>query len=340
MKKCLFMMGMAALAFASCTNEEVTRMAENNTIGFDPFVNKATKADATGTNLEKFYVFGAYSATSNDYATTTTVFDNTLVSKNNGNWETDETRYWVDNVYYKFAAYADGYNDEAKWENASFTNGKLTITDYEAGANDLIFASPAEVEGSAGSTVALTFQHLLSKVKFTFTSAFPSNYKVTVSDLQASVPNKATYAEGSGWGTATDAATKEFNINAINSDLDGKTMSQTSAECYVIPQGNSSLEVTFTITVTDGGSYTKEVTRKASLASGDLSTASNSTTGLNAGNNAWTSGFAYNYTATIKPADVDSDLQDNEIKFSVDASTGVGSWTSAGNSATDITTQD
>lgn len=335
MKKNVLMLGLAAIAFTACTNEEVTHFAENRAIGFDTFVGKHTKADVTSASLKKFYVYGVYSETSNSYASgTTTVFNNMAVTKNEGTWKNEDARYWVADKYYKFAAYADGDNGNAL--TTSFNEAKLVITDYEAGTNDLIFATPNEVTAntqiSANNPINLTFNHLLSKVKFTFTSGFPKNYKMTISDLKISVPNKATYTEGTGWDTASDNAEKTFTISAINDDYKGTTLSQSSNEHYVIPQGNSTLKATFKVTVTDGGGYNKEATLEASLKSGDLSSG-------NAGKDTWVNGYAYNYKATIKTTDVDSDLK--EITFSVDAENGVNAWqdaTSEGISTTPSTT--
>lgn len=332
MKKNVLMLGLAAIAFTACTNEEVTHFAENRAIGFDTFVGKHTKADVTSASLKKFYVYGVYSGTSNSYASgTTTVFNNMPVSLKDGAWKNEDARYWVADKYYKFAAYANG--DEGNALTTSFNEAKLVITDYEAETNDLIFATPTEVTAanqiSNNQPIALTFNHLLSKVKFTFTSGFPKNYMMTISDLKITVPNKATYTEGTSWDTASDNAEKTFTISAINDDYKGTTLSQSSNEHYVIPQGNSTLKATFKVTVTDGGGYNKEATLEASLKSGDLSTG-------NAGIDTWVNGYAYNYKATIKTTDVDSDLK--EITFNVDASNGVNAWQDVTSSTTPSTT--
>ena len=331
MKKNVLMLGLAAIAFTACTNEEVTHFAENRAIGFDTFVGKHTKADVTSSTLEKFYVYGVYSSTSNSYSPGTTVFNNMAVTKDEGDWVNEEERYWVTGQHYKFAAYANGANGN-QLTNTSFENAELVITDYEAGDNDLVFASPTEVTAndqiSTNDDISLTFKHLLSKVKFTFTSGFPKNYKMTIFDLKISVPNKATYTEGTGWGTASASADKSFTISAINDGYNGTTLSQSSNEHYVIPQDNSTLRATFKVTVTDNGSYSKEATLEASLASGDL-------TSGNAGNNTWIAGYAYNYKTTIEESNVDTDLK--PIQFKVDSSNGVEGWTDAKNDGIDTT---
>lgn len=332
MKKNVLMLGLAAIAFTACTNEEVTHFAENRAIGFDTFVGKHTKADVTSASLKKFYVYGVYSGTPNSYAsgTTTTVFNNMPVSLKDGAWKNEDARYWVADKYYKFAAYANG--DEGNALTTSFNEANLVITDYEAGDNDLVFASPTEVTAndqiSTNDDISLTFKHLLSKVKFTFTSGFPKNYKMEISDLKINIPNKATYTENSGWRTASAKADKSFTIILINEDYNGTTLTQSSGEKYVIPQDNSTLKATFRVTVTDNGSYSKEATLEASLASGNL-------TSGNAGNNTWIAGYAYNYKTTIEESNVDTDLK--PIQFKVDSNNGVEGWTDAKNDGIDTT---
>lgn len=70
MKKGLLMLGVAALALASCTNEEVLNVSDSRAIGFDAFVGKTTKADITDANISEFYVYGGYDNN------LTNVFDN------------------------------------------------------------------------------------------------------------------------------------------------------------------------------------------------------------------------------------------------------------------------
>lgn len=48
------MLGVAALALASCTNEEVLNVSDSRAIGFDAFVGKTTKADITDANIREF----------------------------------------------------------------------------------------------------------------------------------------------------------------------------------------------------------------------------------------------------------------------------------------------
>ena len=103
------MMGMAALALASCTNEDVVNIPENKAIGFDAFVGNTTKAvtplDLAGLKGADggFYVFGGYE-------TVPDVFNNTNVKWNGSAWAYSPLNYWKVGEEYKFAAYAPAIN--------------------------------------------------------------------------------------------------------------------------------------------------------------------------------------------------------------------------------------
>ena len=62
MKKSFLMLGVAAMALASCTNEEVLNVADSRAISFDnAFVNNSTRAAINGVDdLTKFYVFAGF----------------------------------------------------------------------------------------------------------------------------------------------------------------------------------------------------------------------------------------------------------------------------------------
>ena len=91
MKKNVLMLGLAAIAFTACTNEEVTHFAENRAIGFDTFVGKNTKAvtemNTTVLQTGGFYVWGGYD-------TDTDIFAGTQVTYTNDKWEYTSLQYW------------------------------------------------------------------------------------------------------------------------------------------------------------------------------------------------------------------------------------------------------
>ena len=336
MNKRILTVAVAALALAACSKNETVEVAASKAIGFDAFVGKVTRTvnDITtaDNNLTTFYVFGGY-GDGVAFTGTPNVFNNVAVTGTP--FATETVQYWIANKLYSFAAYSDGNN---KLEGASFTDGAFAITGYSAGENDLIYAEPDDVQTGEESTlgsmeaVGLTFDHLLSKVKFTFTTDVADGNYVEITDLKIdAVKNTADYTNGA-WGTPTgDDVVKNFNVYsegttlakvAVNADAE-------SDECYVIPQANgTTLTASFTATLKDAnGTLIKEKSFKdCSLATGDLSASE-------AGNNTWVSGFGYNYTANVTEEEI-MDGNDLRIKFTVNAIT---DWKDVDAADTDIT---
>ena len=316
MKKSLFVLGVAVAALASCTNEEVTEVAQNRAIGFNSFLGNKTKAtDVETADLTDFYVFGSYD---NDASI---VFSNTKVTGTNGGTYTPATTaYWQTGKNYAFAAYADG-NGGQLTNGISFANGALSISNYSVdNAKDLIAATATATAPAAGSdnqSVPLTFYHLLSKVKFTFTTvASPEGYRMEVSNLKFNgikTGASCTFSNNS-ISTAWSGTTGEYTVATLN-DYAVTGGSAATEEIFVIPQNNAAITASFTVTVYDQETDTQIATKpysNVSLAVPD--------------NNAWTNGYAYNYTAIINPDDVNDQLE--SITFTV---TEVDEWAPASN---------
>ena len=308
----MFLLGVAVAALASCTNEEVVSVPENAAINFTgAFVDKATKADVTTDNIAKFWVFGSYGPTP------TEVFNNVGVNKptGTGNWQSEETEYWTTGNAYEFGAYANGTSSLTTTTQVSFSaaDKKLTFTNYEAGANDLI-ASTTSVSAldnvNSAQPVPFTFKHMLAKVKFTFKTT-ATDYTMKVEDLQINNAIKTCTGSYTGgtptitWETASATATSSAAYVYADIANYATTGSASTDACYVIPQSVPADEdyVTVTFKVTASGdaiSGTQEATFTANLKTSD---------------NKWTEGYSYNYIFTINPDDVDGTLK--PIEFTV-----------------------
>lgn len=177
MKKSFLMFGVAAMALASCTQNEVVEYAENRAIQFDTFVNNNTRAVTelkTG-NLTKFNVF-AY------HGTNTVDYNNVLVTGNStSGWTPAANAYWQAGNAYEFAAYSD---QNGELSNVSFANKTLTFTGYKVDGKDLVAAQTSvalqsDVDGY--TAVNLTFYHMLSQIKFTFTNSDADDYTLKIS---------------------------------------------------------------------------------------------------------------------------------------------------------------
>lgn len=301
MKKSFLMLGVAAMALASCTQNEVVEYAENRAIQFGTFVNNNTRAvaDLTTENLTKFYVFGDYEEG------TSIAFSNTEVAGTKGGSYTPvNPAYWQTGKTYEFGAYSNG---NEKLTDVEFANGTLTIKKYSVNdANDLVAATASDISAPGAGveqSVQLTFKHLLSKVKFTFsTSAVPEAFRMEVSNLTFN-------------GTKTDA-TCVFSNNTISTDWTGTSGAYTvptlddyavtggkasTEDILVIPQANTNITASFTVTIYDQKT-------DAQIATNDFTASLNSTE--------WVEGNVYNYTATINPNQVDGNLK--PITFTVD----------------------
>lgn len=326
------MLGVAVAALTSCTNEEVTEVAQNRAITFSNFVNNNTKA-VTGLDADKmstnFYVIGYYGAEDN---VTTPVFENEISTT---------TYYWIANNHYQFAAYAngivvdDGNAEDIKLadENVTYTAGNnLTISNYSVNdKNDLVAAISTDVNCSSatGNTaVGLTFYHLLSKVCFTFTSPVGENYTLKISGLKFNAKSTGAKCEFDGTtATWSEGANADYSYEEIedltveeNEQADGTYMKTVEklAIPQAVPSDNNQIEVSFTATISGTG-----LEEKSANLSGTLSVPSD---------NAWKAGYVYNYTTEITAEKIDPSLENQKITFTVNK---VEEWNTTWNSGND-----
>lgn len=314
MKRSLFLLGMAAAALSSCTNEDVVDVAQNRAIRFDTFVNNNTRAvtEVTTENLSSYYLFGKYGDATGNYSVL--VFDNEPSST---------IAYWTANKYYAFGAYANGNGNGNRIDNATFdaNAGKLKFPSYTPDDEKDLVAATARAEAGSDVTnkeaVSLQFAHMLSQVKFTFKTDVADSYIIKISNLQF---NAVKTADGSYTKTTEAAGTIDWTENASNGDYTYKVMSDiadknknyTDSDVkLVIPQGNTDkISVTFTATLSGpgiDGEVNKEFTTGLGYEAGSIS-------GTEA--NTWTHGYRYNYTATINADQIKDDL--TKIEFTTE----------------------
>ncbi len=312
MKTNLFLLGMAVAAFSSCTNEEVTDVAQNRAIQFDTFVNNNTRAvtevgSGIGqTQLTSYYLFGKYGDGAENYSDP--VFANEPSSA---------IAYWTANKYYAFGAYADGNGNRIDNANFEANTGKLTFPNYTPDDKKDLVAAIARAETDADVTnenaVSLQFVHMLSQVKFTFKTEVADSYTITISGLKF---NAVKIADGSYTKTTESTGTIEWTRNSVGdytykemSDIADKNKNYTDSDVkLVIPQDNTNnISVTFTATLSGPG-IDSDVEK---VFTADLGYEVGSISGTET--NIWTPGYRYNYTATINADNIKDDLK--EIKF-------------------------
>lgn len=301
MKNSLFLLGAAAVvALSSCSQSEVMEVAENRAIGFDAFVGKSTRVtdDVTLANLKSFELYGWRTDTDGDKQ----IFNQQEIKNDNGVCTYSPLQYWEANYKYNFEAIAPAADGTKVAFAANKTGG--TITFVNDGETDLIYAkaeekTTGETISETPGAVSLTFKHLLSRVKFTFTNGFPSNAaaKITVSDVKISnTYASATITPATGeWGTYENA-NKEITFKSENVADVVATASEETEHMYLIPHTSPSYTLSFNVTLDQNGATTKyshETTITTAMAKGN----------------------SYNFTATLTEKNIDPETQLFPIEF-------------------------
>lgn len=283
MKKGLMMLGVAAIALASCTQNEVVDIPQTKAIGFDSFVGKPTKATAMDESQLKttgFYVWGGRDGLQN--------FDKTKVEWKTNKWEYSPLRYWEANQTYKFAAFAPEINEATATFN--YASGHVNLTGYVADINaftDLVYAKSNEISTTAetGNTaVELSFGHVLSWVKVNFVNGFADGTKLTITDVDITgVLGTADFENGvfKTPATAQDFTTTEFDQTSENGHTE-------TIEFTAIPQTINNFVISFKVSVetSDGNILATEEAKTATL------------------NVTWSPNNIYSYTAIIDGATI------------------------------------
>lgn len=257
-------MAVAAVAMlASCSNDETTGKAVNgNTIKFDGFVNKSVKGaanDLNNTTFTSFQVWGLMSKGDQ----TGTPFVGTTVTKSGSEWTYNGNVYWENGYNYSFVAIAPaGFGTF----NAPSTVGEYGTIDFEngEGTTDLIYdvdgtwaTTAVSTEGQCPKPINLTFNHLLSRVKFAFENAMDDGSTINVTDVtitNANTKATATLGETATWALAKDNTTG--NLTFGNVLLDGQATDFAAPESkatdhkYMIPAISDGQKYTVTFTVT------------------------------------------------------------------------------------------
>jgi len=293
MKKLSFFLGAAAVLMTACQSDEIVDQARTRGIGFDTFVDKSTRAtdtdDITGETLQSFNVWGI-TFNPDTKAGVTRVFDRQEVTKNaeTGKWEYSPLRFWVIGNNYRFTGIAPVV-DESKL-SVEYTDAtadfeeqkgavKITFDNRScAAATDLCYAFNRITNVTASQTNAgLIFNHMLSRVKFTFHNTFPSaKSAISISDVQikdavskatidktkgetqwtASTASPVTFAVSFPYVRKTENVGREdmiFGGSTATAAEGGKALDLNKGETehqYLIPvQGAKSYKVSFKVTL-------------------------------------------------------------------------------------------
>ena len=323
MKKILFVAA-ACVALASCSKEEIVSVDKGAAIGFDTFVENSTRTkanDITKANLSKFYVYGSVVANNHEGF----IFNDQKVEKNGDAYTYSPIQYWVPGADYKFSAFASLTSTQTatrQWsfeKGANAANGVIAFNNEAAEADqDLVYAyralETASTITSAPAPVGFTFNHMLSRVKFTITNGFTegSNIELDITDLtitNAHSNGRLAIENGEPKSWAVTANTFARNFGSTTKLADNDT-SWTTEHFYLIP-ADGVYNVTFDVTLWQAGVKVDTYSRTATV---DLD---------------MDKGKSYNIKATLNASNTSDDGSEiYPIEFTVDA---VEDWKDFGN---------
>ena len=268
MKK-LLLVALAAVGLASCVqNEELAVASNTSAIAFgDSFVyNATTKADPTTdtSNIDNFDVWAFMEEVGG------TVLTDEDVTKSGNAWGYTNIQYWAPNRTYYFAALSPMNSANVTETLATDTAaaklglGEIEFTNVD-GTEDLLYAKEkvtakgVEALASEGMpAVKMQFQHLLSKVKFTFKNGFTTdNMSVIVKNVRMSVPKSGTidlavadYTKG--WELGTESLTLQFGDVANTLTFTDKSASTVDTRFTIPAASTQEYTVTFDVEVKAG----------------------------------------------------------------------------------------
>lgn len=334
MKKILIAL-CAVATLASCTKNEVLSY-DQEAIGFDnAFVDNSTRSVkdpsfSTSNMFSDFAVFGFVEGAS--------VFDGVRVSKGGDitntelkqNWKYSGTQYWIAGANYAFYAIAPFSGDwDIKVDStttptptpiATATGATITFTNDD-GTQDLLYAGivARKGEASGNAAVALTFNHILSKVKFSFVNDYnATSATICVRDIKitnAYNTAEAALASGAAWdehdgaveiafgNATTDDDYAEYVLpaggeNALaNFDYASGNTVESYYERFVIPAPSKEWNIKFTVDLLVSGKLIKTYNHTATLTT------------------SFEPGKAYDITATIDATNIDPATSQEPIEF-------------------------
>lgn len=263
MKK-IFTIALAVAALAACNKSEVIEVPQGAAISFDNvFVDNATKAtDLNAGNLTDFGVFGSVEVGEQNGM----IFNNERVYDNGTEYVYNNTQYWIPSAQYYFTAIAPYQTGEGAAWTYTTANAHTGTIKYDAAKDlDLLFAyvKPAATAATIKSqpdAVAFTFNHMLSRVRFTFVNTIAEISKITmkITDVQITdAYQNGTLAIANGvagnWSAENTFAVSFENAAAvIPGAATGVVNYETTAHHYILPVAKT-VNVTFNLEIFQAG---------------------------------------------------------------------------------------
>ena len=267
MKK-LFVAVLAIAGLVACNNEETVLVQGPAPIAFDgSFVE--TRADVaadpsiTTDNITGFDVWGFMDKAEGQ------IFNREHVTGTKGNFNYANTQYWVPGHNYYFAATAPAQSNNIVLTTPATNDATLglgvvdfTVTD---GAEDFLYSAVGPIAAPAqGATtvdpVKFSFNHMLSKVKFTFTNGFANDLAtIDVTNVRMVVPSKGTIKlDQEDWWSTNKWVLGTETVELVFGDACSKLAKGASKfaanERIVLPaDATQSYAITFDVKLWQGG---------------------------------------------------------------------------------------
>ena len=322
MKK-IFVAVLAMAGVVACNTVDTLEVPQNPEIRFaNAFVENATRANealdpsTTTESLTAFDVWGFMDKVDG------TVFVGEDVTGSKGNFSYANVQYWAPGHTYYFAAVAP-MNSANVEVDTTYANelglGTIKFKNVD-GTEDLLYSAVVEKAPAMGEskTVKFTFNHLLSKVKFSFTNGFtnPNTY-IDVKNVKiTNAPAAATVVLNKVWWTENPWT-----------DYLGTTELAFGDACAKTAAGQTQVAADERLTIPAGAEQKYTVTFEVALYMGDVVAYSGTKTATIEGV-ALEIGKAYNFTATLNASNITEDGTELQpIVFDVEE---VKDWVEAG----------
>ena len=334
MKKTLFIT-LASIALVSCSQDETVATMDRVAIEFDKvFVENSTSSrageDITLDNLNNFSVYG--SVVKGDQEGN--IFDAQKVEKTAGEYTYSPAQYWIPGASYHFTAIAphEGYwiytckpGTESEYGTRQAQYGTITFDNHSAGAEqDLLWAYKTATTAASFTqkpeAIGFSFQHMLSRAKFTFKNGFAkgSNISLKVKNVTITNAHKVGSIELNGsnlpvaWtvaeSTTENPNTFERNFGDAGTETNyGPQTSGTTVHYYLIPVANANYKIEFTIDLYQAGVLLLEnIQKTADIIGFDMKR-----------------GYSYEFKAELNALNTSNEGSLEAIEFKV---TGVEDW--------------
>ena len=320
MKK-IFIAVLAVAALASCSMEQTVNVDKGAVIGFDTFVENSTRANDLTKSSFDFGVYGLVEKGANSAL----IFNGQEVA-NDGTYS--PAQYWIASAQYYFTAIAPYSNAKWSYETTTAHTGTISFNNEAAQANqDLLFAYNKPLQTPTAiteqpATVGFTFNHMLSRVRFTFANGFGEGSNITLQVTDVTITD--AYATGElavtdgtpadDW-TTSGATLFSKNFGQVGGNTlatltdEGTTMSAATEHFYLIP-ANKAYNVTFTVKLFQAGVELDTYARTATIPE-----------------TAMAKGMSYDIKTTLTAQNTSDDGQLYPILFEV---AGVTAWDSFG----------